>query len=301
MNSLDLINHVCVSLTWDCNLKCKFCSIWKKRTHEFIDPDEFVKQLLVSGIRYPTIAMFGGEPTLHPKICEFYAKVSAAFPTAPKSIVSNGFGKAPEVFKELSKVSIYLITCISIDGRREKHDEHRGVIGSYDSAIKSMDVCSDIFTRPARISFTITPDNIDHISHAAELTKHYGTDLSFRTATDGSYFSGEIKIKWNRRDINRLERELDKIHPDLMCHPKFVFSIPEYLRTGEHLDCIAPYKSVVVQPNLDTAICHSRDSICKLKDVKDYWYKDEKHLECINGSCFKNECFIDGMYSISYV
>lgn len=301
MNSLDLINHVCVAVTWDCNLKCKFCSIWKKRTHEFIDPDEFVKQLLESGINYPTIAMFGGEPTLHPKFVELYYKLQCAFPEVAKSVVSNGFGKAAQVFKEMSTVSPNLITCISIDGKRKKHDAHRGVVGSYDDAIKTMDVCFDNFTRPARISYTITPDNIDDISHAVELTKHYCTDISLRTATDGSYFDGEIKIRWSKWDINKLEKQLDKIYPSLMCHPKFVYSIPEYLRTGEHLDCIAPYKSVVVQPNLDTAICHSRPSICKLKDVKDYWYKDKRHLECINSSCFRNECFIDGMYSISYV
>lgn len=299
MNSLDLIKHVAVAVTWDCNLRCKFCSIWKKRTHEFIDPDELVNQLLVSGVTSPTIAIFGGEPTLHPNICELFGKLQSAFPNSAKSIVSNGF--LPKVFEELSWVSPNIITCISIDGKRNRHDAHRGVKGSYDRAIESMDICFDNFSRPARISYTITPDNIDDISHAKDLAIHYGTDLSFRTATDGSYFSGEVSPKWSKWDINKMERQLDKIHPTLMCHPKFVYSIPEYLRTGEHLDCIAPYKSLTVYPNLDTGICHSREPICKLKDVKDFWYKDRRHLECINGSCFKNECFIDGMYSLSYV
>jgi MoaA/NifB/PqqE/SkfB family radical SAM enzyme len=301
LNSLDLINHVCVSVTWDCNLKCKFCSIWKKRTHEFLDVDEFVAQFCESGIHYPTFAIFGGEPTLHPRLVYLYERLQATFPNTVKSIVTNGYGKAAKVLKEMSAVSRDIVTCISIDGKREKHDAHRGVAGSYDDAINSMNVCFDNFTRPARISYTITPDNICDIEHAVKLTQHYGSDISFRAATDNSYFNGEIKIKWYKWDINKLERELDKIMPTLMCHPRFVYSIPEYLRTGEHLDCIAPFKTAVIDPNLDTRICHSRDPICKLKDVKDYWYKDKRHTECINGSCFRNDCFIDGPYSVTYV
>ncbi len=266
-----------------------------------MDTDEFIKQLLESGIRYSTISMFGGEPTLHPKILEFYSRIRAVFPVSLISIVSNGFGKAAKVFKELSLINPDLISCISIDGRRDKHDEHRGVKGSYDAAIRTMGVCASNLTKPARISFTITPDNIDHISHAVELAEFYKTDLALRTATDGSYFGGEVKISWTRRAVNRLEKELDKIDPRMLCNPGFVYAIPGYLRTGEHLDCIAPYKGVCVNPDLSTSICHSRKPICQLKDVKDYWYKDKRHLECINSSCFKNECFIDGPYSISYV
>ena len=301
MNSLDLINHICISLTWDCNLKCKFCSIWKKRTHEFLDPDEFVKQALASGLRYPTFMFFGGEPTVHPKIVELYRKLKPVFPNSAVSIVSNGFGKAAEVFEELAKVSDHLITCISIDGDRDKHDEHRGVKGSYDAAIHSMDVCKKLFKVSARVSYTITPDNIEYLSHAAELVKHYGSDLSLRTATDGNYFEGEEKIKWSKRDINRLEKKLDEIYPTPLCHSRFVYAIPDFPRTGEHMDCIAPNRSLTVYPNLDTAVCHSLPPICKLKDIKKYWYKDKRHLGCINSKCFTRTCFIDSMYSIAYV
>lgn len=302
MNSLDLINHVCVSVTWNCNLRCKFCSIWKKHTNEFIDPDEFVSQFKQSGVNYPTFAIFGGEPTLHPRLVYLYERLQDNFPNAVKSIVTNGYGKASKVLKQLSQVSADIVTCISIDGQRDKHDNHRGVIGSYDDAINSMDVCFDNFNRPARISYTITPDNIKDIAHAVKLTKHYGSDLSMRVATDSNYFGGEVKSKWHSWDINRLEKELDKIYPTLLCHPRFVYSIPEFLRTGEHLDCIAPFKSLAVDPNLDTRICHSRPPICKLKDVKDNWFKNKKHTECINGyTCFDKTCFIDSMYSITYV
>ena len=302
MNSLDLINHVCVAVTWDCNLKCKFCSIWKKHTHEFIDPDKFVEQFCASGINYPTFAIFGGEPTMHPRLPYLYERLQATFPNTVKSIVTNGYGKAAKVLKELSIVSKDIITCVSIDGKRQRHDNHRGVAGSYDDAINSMNVCFDNFSRPARVSFTITPDNICDIEFVAKLTTHYSSDLSMRVATDNSYFDGEIKIKWHKWDIDRLEKELDKIYPTLLCHPRFVYSIPQFLRTGEHLDCIAPYKSLAVYPNLDTAICHSRPPICQLKDVKDYWFKDKRHTECINGyTCFDKTCFIDSMYSVTYV
>ena len=198
MNSLDLINHVCVAVTWNCNLKCKFCSIWKKRTNEFIDVDEFIAQFKQSGINYPLFAIYGGEPTLHPKLVYLYERLEQVYPDAVKSIVTNGYGKASKVLKELSIVNRNLITCVSIDGHDKLHDKHRGVFGSYDDAIKSMDVCFDNFKRPARISFTITPDNIKDIPHIVELAKYYSTDISMRTATDGNYFSGEVKIKWHK-------------------------------------------------------------------------------------------------------
>ena len=297
---LDLINHVCIAVTWDCNLKCKFCSIWKKKTHEFIDPDEFIEQFKKSGVDYPLFAVYGGEPTLHPKIVYFYEKLEESFPDVAKSIVTNGYGKAHKILKELSVVNKNLITCVSIDGTRDRHDAHRGVAGSYDYALNSMDICFDNFNRPARVSYTITPDNIKDIPHAVKIAKHYSSDLSMRVATDGNYFNGEIKIKWHKWDIDRLERELEKIYPTLLCSARFVYSIPEFLRTGEHLDCVAPYRSLDIMPNLDIKICHTREPICKLKDVKDYWYRDKRHIECINSSCFTKNCFIDSMYALTY-
>lgn len=296
-----MVKWVALSATWRCNLKCKYCSIWKSKDREYLDISELEKQFKASNIQPNEIAVFGGEPTLHPDLVGVYRVLDKLFPNACKSIVTNGFNKAKEKLLELSKYSKKIITCVSVDGDRETHNRHRGNDDSYDDALATLAICKRYFIRSPRISFTITPDNIKSIPRIVEIARVFDSDISMRTATCGSYFNGEIKINWNRKDIDRLESELAKVPKGMVCHPGFVYEITNYLRTGRHYQCIAPFKSIAVDPNLDIRICHSREPICQLKDIENYWYKDKRHKETFNGSCFKNECFIDGPYSLAYL
>ncbi len=264
-----------------------------------MDVNELEKQFKGSGLNPAEIAVFGGEPTLHPHFVDIYKTLDKLFPNACKSVVTNGYGKSAQKLEALSKYNPNVITCVSVDGDRETHNSHRGK-DSYDSALQTLAVCRKNFNRPPRISFTITPDNIDCMPRIVEICKIFGSDISMRTATCGNYFNGEVEIKWTGKDITRLQRAIASVPEPLVCHPSFVYTIPQFLRDGKHFQCIAPFKSIAVDPNYGTRICHSREPICQLKDVSAHWYKDSKHKETFNGSCFDKSCYIDSMYSLAY-
>ena len=105
-----------------------------------MDVGELEKQFKTSGLNPAEIAVFGGEPTLHPDFVDIYKTLDRLFPNACKSVVTNGYGKAVEKLEQLSKYNRNVITCVSIDGDRETHNFHRGRDDSYDYALQSLAV-----------------------------------------------------------------------------------------------------------------------------------------------------------------
>ena len=75
-----------------------------------MDVGELEKQFKESGLNPAEIAVFGGEPTMHPNLVDIYKTLDKLFPNACKAIVSNGYGKAPEKLEELGKYNNRIIT-----------------------------------------------------------------------------------------------------------------------------------------------------------------------------------------------
>lgn len=84
-----------VHLAEHCNLNCKGCSHFSPLAREeFADPEECGRDMArlgeLLGDQVSVIHLLGGEPLLHPRICEFLPAAARCFPKARVELLTNG-------------------------------------------------------------------------------------------------------------------------------------------------------------------------------------------------------------------
>jgi len=137
-----------------CNLRCKCCSAFAPLAKEtFIDLERFKGDITrLASINNNDIRAFyisGGEPLLHPHICEVFNIVRSLFPDASICLHTNGLLllQMPEEFWEnllKNNVSIEITRYpidINLDGIKEKCQQYgiwQGCIGKESAPIKTM-------------------------------------------------------------------------------------------------------------------------------------------------------------------
>lgn len=125
-------------ITSKCNFKCTFCNIWRKPTTAiltFTKAKNIIDNLSSLGCFYFSIT--GGEPFLVDYLFDLlrYARNSKI---KYIHLVTNGYLLDASKAVELERTGLNEIS-ISIDGNGPFHDEHRGVPGAYNRAIRAID------------------------------------------------------------------------------------------------------------------------------------------------------------------
>jgi organic radical activating enzyme len=80
-------------ITNHCNVNCKGCAHFSPLSEPwFADVEEFKKDLKQLGTKIivDNIRLFGGEPLLHPNVCEFFKAIHEIMPNTKMSVLSNG-------------------------------------------------------------------------------------------------------------------------------------------------------------------------------------------------------------------
>jgi uncharacterized protein len=146
------LKSITLSITEQCNLRCKYCVFSSKcegfRIHSSRDMDvEIAKKainlLLKSEEKQLSIGLYGGEPLLKfdliESLIEFTDKNRKKDQLFKYRVTSNGTLLFPEVIELLVKNKVKL--SISLDGPREIHDRHRlfpNNNGSFDVITKNL-------------------------------------------------------------------------------------------------------------------------------------------------------------------
>lgn len=293
-----------IATNWVCDSKCQMCKLWQTTDKTFLDYNVLqhgVRHSFFDGIR--DIALFGGEPTRHDKLPEIISVLKDRFPWADLSIVTNGIDKDRilDIFAVISEqITKDLLICVSINGAEARHDQTRGVEGSYRNALKVIRGAQAFFRKKPRISMTLLPNFTDELEHLHYLTRTLEVDASLRVAVSGSYFKSSINTSWTPEQINHLEVGLVKLPKVILAHQKFADSLPQFLRSGKAPACQAHRLTLIVSPNMDTSVCHNLPSLCKLEAIPDVWGKCPKWYSLGTTNCFKGrECYFDGPYSVS--
>ncbi len=153
-----------------CNLKCKHCyaDSKNKKFKGELDTKEakvFIEDL--GELRVPVLLISGGEPLLREDIFELiqYAKNYKIRST----ISTNGTLIDKEMANNLKQNGVSYVG-ISLDGIGSKHDEFRGVKGSFDKAIIGIRNCLDIGQKVG-LRFTISRDNYNQLENIFNLIK----------------------------------------------------------------------------------------------------------------------------------
>ncbi|MFP3870916.1 MAG: radical SAM/SPASM domain-containing protein, partial [Syntrophobacteria bacterium] len=129
-----------VSVTYNCNSRCKTCRIYERRCENLSVP-EYEKIFRSLGRTPAWVTISGGEPFLREDLPEICASLYRNCRPAVINIPTNGIlhRKIPSAVKAVaaSCSEAKIIVNLSLDGIGSRHDEIRGVPGNYDRALKT--------------------------------------------------------------------------------------------------------------------------------------------------------------------
>lgn len=143
------------NLTFCCNLRCEFCDLWRLK-HEELDEERALRVVdKICELGVPVLDFSGGEPMLRKDL--FALAKRAKEYGCILSMNTNGTLFDEEKADKASKLFDYIV--ISLDGPKEVHDDLRGVKGSYDRALRALDLLKQRGVRVG-INTVITPTNL---------------------------------------------------------------------------------------------------------------------------------------------
>lgn len=162
-------------LTRACSLSCKHCraeAITKRNPNELTTEECFSLIEKMSEVK-PLLIFTGGDPMMRDDIFEIlsYAK-EKNFRTA---IAFSGTKKAAKKMGELKEVGIDRIA-VSIDGKKEVHDEFRGVEGAYEISIEVVEAAKSL-DLSFQINTTVTKETMKSLPDVAKLTLELEADM----------------------------------------------------------------------------------------------------------------------------
>jgi MoaA/NifB/PqqE/SkfB family radical SAM enzyme len=140
--------NLTVSVTNRCNSRCKTCNIHRKQNVDELTLDEWDQVSRTVGKDIFWITFSGGEPFLRRDlvdlVCLFYNQCRPSIINIPTNgILTN------VILDTVERIAVFcskakIIVNVSIDEIGERHDEIRGVSGSYERASKTFESLKDL-------------------------------------------------------------------------------------------------------------------------------------------------------------
>lgn len=171
MEKISNFETIWISLTYNCNNKCKWCysssnlEEYKKRQLDTNKEDAIL--LLMKDLGVKNIRLIGGEPTIYPNIIGVTEKI-VKYGMRP-SIVTNGRRFANFEFARDIKNAGMAYASFSIEGyNSEIHEEGTQVKGSFNETLKGLENAIKVNIGTAT-NTTITKDNIESLEKIIDL------------------------------------------------------------------------------------------------------------------------------------
>jgi len=173
-----------IALTYRCNLRCRYCQIWKE-----VGPELSTSQVLAAvdelhAAGMVRLGLTGGEPLLRDDFGDIvsHARELGLFTT----VFTNG-ALVPGQLPHLRQLDAVLL---SLDGPREVHDAVRGR-GAFDGAIEAIRLLHRERV-PVWTNTVLTSHNIDHVDFVLDTARRFGALAAFQPIFEHSYsVSGE--------------------------------------------------------------------------------------------------------------
>lgn len=299
-----------IPVTYRCNAKCTMCNIWCR--HE---ENETALEDLLALFKEPLVAdnlqsvnLTGGEPTLREDLVAIAEGILSNC-TKLDSITLNSNGLIPErlgnAVEELCRlqkeIRDYSLLCyLSVDGLGDMHDKVRGVPGSFEKVMESIDLLGKL-SRSSKFSFSIN-FTINRLNYL-EMDKVYAFIVGKGLKIDFTY-SMKSSIYFSNDDTERYKANEESAR-DYICaflrgmlgSSNFTFS-PSYYRNlikilhGEtrKVGCIFTNEGFFLDPSGDVYRCWAFDM--KLGNIREQNFSQiwhgEKAIE--SGAQIKEQC-----------
>lgn len=162
-------------ITGKCNSRCIICNIWQKKDKRDIDVKALEKALQDNFFsEVNAVGVNGGEPFLHNDIVGVIEAVLSLKKLKTIYIITNGLAKVRivESVKAISELcrkrGVVLDITVSVDAVGEVNDKIRGIAGSYDKSVETLNELSNIQYVHVAAGCTICRDNVYNIAQLEE-------------------------------------------------------------------------------------------------------------------------------------
>lgn len=272
--------------TYRCNFRCKYCSVWEKKSDELSTEEVFkmIDELCVLGMR--RLGLNGGEPLLREDIGEIinYAR--------SKDITTTLFSNGWLVRENISKLKKVNVLIISLDGPPEAHDLQRQP-GSYDRAIEAIESARgkglNVWTNTV-----VSKNNLDKVDFVLEKAKKYGFKTTFQPVFFYAHSSRKEDIEQLSVVPDKYIAVIDKLIQEKKRGGPVVHSLKylEYIKNPDWIKnkrrCWAGRFYFAVTPEGRIAPCYPIFASCKWPSGKDTGFK--KAIDSIGsyscGGCY---------------
>ncbi|MCK5238478.1 MAG: radical SAM protein [Candidatus Thorarchaeota archaeon] len=169
-------------ITLRCNLNCIHCgsAAGKARSNELSTEEAIDLCHQLKGIRCSGVAMMGGEPLTRSDWPEIASTIQDL--GMDLSLITNGYSIPESTFNKIERINPELVT-VSLDGGTpEIHDRIRGVSGSFDYAVQTIErfVSMDL---PTGVITTVHKMNLRELKAIRELLLGKGIAWQIQMAT----------------------------------------------------------------------------------------------------------------------
>lgn len=272
-----------ISVTNQCNSRCKTCSIWKRNNdHQELGArefktEEFEKTFQNFGGKIFWATISGGEPFMRRDLSQIFEALCEHCHPAVVNIPSNGL-LSPTIESQVRKMlekgfDTNLTLNLSLDGVGKKHEKIRGVPGNFEKVLDTYERVRKLKEEFPRfqvgIHTVISKHNIADAVEVYEFAKRLGPD---------SYIT---EVAEHRTELFNTS---DDITPDADTYSSFVDELSrriraDYLRSKKNVSKLTQgfrleyYKLAAqeLRENRQVIPCYAGYASCQITPFGDVW------------------------------
>jgi len=243
-------------LTYDCNLRCKFCDVWKNKSKELSKDQIFSVIDDAKKIGIPYISVFGGEPLLRNSVEAIGKRIKDNGIVA--ALTTNGFLIDKNRAKSLTDA--YDIIKVSFCGLEKTRDKCTGVHGSFKKSLQGLSLLLKYAKRTQiNIHYVVREDNLNEVDAFVAKFKDRVNAIHFlpENNLDKKFASYKFKNKW--KELKKTQKIADSNN--------FIDGL-----TSNKTICDAGRLYYTILPDGSVNACNGHQKII-LGDVKTSFYK----------------------------
>jgi radical SAM protein with 4Fe4S-binding SPASM domain len=262
LNKPQLPTFLVYQLTNKCNSRCIMCNIWQKKSEGELalkDIEQIFKSKLFSKLRW--INLTGGEPFLRDDIVEVVKNLNSLPNLEGIAIPTNGFmterilEKTEKMLKVLSKDKFLSIT-LSIDGFEKTHDEIRGVPGSFNKVMATLEKLQELKIQHSNFNVgvqpTISKRNVDEIEGFYDFIKEKSGSVGFAVAltSEGYYNNAKTPVALEDEDKKKISHFFKKIIKNDPQYGFYYTKLAKMFRTKKRgFSCLSGFITIYMDPS----------------------------------------------------
>lgn len=241
MKNLHKLKEAVLAVTYQCNLRCQMCHIWQKSNSTELPREAYLK--LPKNLKEINIS--GGEPFLKTDLEEVVFNIVKSCPEARIIFSTNGYATEIiiEKLKEILKITRNIGVAVSLDGLEKTHDKIRGIQGSFQKAILTINKLKEIGLKPLdiKIAFTLSDDNASELKDVYQLSRNLNIDFTLAAVHNcESYFSVTtnklIKLEEIKDSLEYLvNQELKSSYPKKWARAFFTYGLWFFIKNNKRL------------------------------------------------------------------